>query len=72
MTEEDFNQYLQQPDTSTIPPTYLSEILSDEDFMKISIYITEPLNPNNNLNLSINKKISRIIFKIKKYYIICI
>ena len=29
-------------------------------------------NPNNNLDLSVNKRIPKIIFKIKKYYIICV
>ena len=38
--------------------------------METPIYTTEPLDPNNNLDSSINKKIFRIMFKIKKYYII--
>ena len=38
--------------------------------MKILTYIIKLLNLNNNSNSSIDKKIFRIIFKIKKYYII--
>ena len=72
ITEENFNQYLQRPDTPTIPSAYLSEIPSDKNFMKTPIQITEPLDTISNLDSSINEKTFRIIFKIKKYYIICI
>ena len=51
---------------------YLSEDLSDKNLIKISIHITELLDSNNDLDSSVNKKILRIIFKIKKYYIICV
>ena len=40
--------------------------------METSIYIMELQESNNNLDLSINKRIPKIIFKIKKYYIIYI
>ena len=40
--------------------------------METSIYITELQESNNNSDLLIDKRIFRIIFKIKKYYIIYI
>ena len=40
--------------------------------MEILTHTTEPQKSNNNLDSSVNKKTLRIIFKIKKYYIICI
>ena len=40
--------------------------------MKILIRIIELSDSISNLDLLINKRILRIIFKIKKYYIICI
>ena len=72
MTEKNFNQYLQQSDTSTISLVYSSEDLSDKDLIEISIYTIEPQKSNNNLDSLIDKKTPKIIFKIKKYYIICI
>ena len=51
---------------------YSSKKLLDKNLIKILIYITERLSSNNNLNLLINKRIFKIIFKIKKYYIIYI
>ena len=38
--------------------------------MKKPSYITEPLDSDSDLDSSINKRMLRIIFKIKKYYII--
>ena len=55
---------------STILPVYLSEDLSEENLIDISIYITESSDSYNNLNLLVDKRTPRIIFKIKKYYII--
>ena len=38
--------------------------------MKTSIYITEQLSSNSDLNLSIDQRMPRIMFKMKKYYTI--
>ena len=56
----------------TISPAYLSKIPSDKDFIKISIYITELVDLSSNSDSSIDKKMPKIIFKMKKYYIIYI
>ena len=57
---------------STISPTYSSEDSSNEDFIETPIHTIKLSNSTNNLDLLIDKKMSRIIFKIKKYYMICI
>ena len=72
MTEKNFNQYLQRSDTSTILPTYSSENPSDKDLIEIPTHIMEPQESSSDLDLSVNKETPRIIFKIKKYYIIYI
>ena len=72
ITEEDFNQYLQRSDTPTIPPACLSEDPSDEDFMKTPIYTTGSVDSDSNLDSSIDKEMPRIMFKMKKYYTICV
>ena len=56
----------------TILPIYLSKIPSDKDFIEILIHITESLDSNSNLDSLVDKKMPKIIFKIKKYYIICV
>ena len=56
----------------TIPPVYPQKKSLDKDFIGTSIYITEQQSSNNDSDSLINKKMSRIIFKIKKYYIIYI
>ena len=51
---------------------YLYKKLLDKDLdNKIYIYIIQEQESNNNFGLSINERISKIIFKIKEYYIIC-
>ena len=40
--------------------------------METSIYITKLSDSINNLDSLIDEKISKIIFKMKKYYVICI
>ena len=40
--------------------------------MKILIHTTELLDSDSNLDSSIDERILRIIFKMKKYYIICV
>ena len=57
---------------STISLVYLSEALSDKDFMETSIRTTELSDPISNLDSSIDKRTSRIMFKMKKYYMIYI
>ena len=49
----------------------LKELL-DKNLIRILIYITEQPNFNNNPDSLIDKEMPRIIFKIKKYYIIYI
>ena len=56
----------------TILSIYLSEIPSDKNFIKILIRITELLDLNSNSDLLIDEETPKIIFKIKKYYIIYI
>ena len=51
---------------------YPSEISSDKNFIKTPTHTAEPLDSNNNLDSSIDKKMPRIMFKIKKYYMICV
>ena len=72
MTEKDFNQYLQRPDTPTILPVCLSKDPSDKDLIETLTHTTEPQESSSNSDLSIDKRTPRIIFKMKKYYIICI
>ena len=55
-----------------LSPVYPSKDLSDKDLLETLIYITELMDSDSNLNLSVDKKTPRIIFKIKKYYIIFI
>ena len=55
-----------------ILPIYLSEDPSDKNLGDTSIYIMEQQSSDNNLDLSINKRTPKIIFKIKKYYIMYI
>ena len=56
----------------TILPIYSSEVLSDKNFIKISTYITELMDLSSDSNSSIDERTPRIIFKIKKYYVICV
>ena len=51
---------------------YLSKELLDKDFIGTLIYITEQQSSNSNLDLLIKKRTPRVVFKIKKYYIIYI
>ena len=55
-----------------ISPTYLSEDSSDKELIETPTHITEPQESNSNLDSLIDKGTLRIIFKIKKYYMICI
>ena len=48
---------------STMSPAYLSEDPSDEDLRDTSIHTMEQ---------QIDKEIPKIIFKIKKYYMVCV
>ena len=72
MTKKNFNQYLQRPNMPIILSIYLSEIPSDKNFIETLTYITELIDPSSNLNLSIDEKMPKIIFKMKKYYVIYI
>ena len=56
----------------TILLIYSLKKLLDKNLIKISIYIMEQSNSNSDSDLLINKRIPKIIFKIKKYYIIYI
>ena len=57
---------------STILLVYLQKKSLDKKLIKTSIYIIEQQSSNNNLDLFINKRISKIIFKKKEQYIIYI
>ena len=49
-----------------------SEDPLDKDFIKISTYIMESADLSSDLDSSVDKRMSKIIFKMKKYYIICV
>ena len=55
-----------------ISSVYSKKRFSDEDLTRTPTHITERQSSNNNSDLLINKKMSKIIFKIKKHYIIYI
>ena len=40
--------------------------------MRILIHITGPMDSSSDLDLLVDEKMSRIIFKIKKHYMICV
>ena len=55
-----------------IPSVCPQKKLSDENLMRIPTHITEQQISSNDLDLLIDKRTLRIIFKIKKYFIIYI
>ena len=63
---------MQRSNTPTILPRYLSKELLDKNLIEIPTHITESMDNSSDSDLSIDKKTSRIILKIKKYYVICI
>ena len=40
--------------------------------MRTPIHITGPIDSSSNLDSSVNERMPRIIFKMKKYYVICV
>ena len=57
---------------STILPRCSSEEPSDKDLMGIPIHTTRFIDSSSDLDLSVDKRTPRIIFKIKKHYVICV
>ena len=71
MAEEDFNWYLQWPDTPTIPPVCSYENVLDTDLgMDTPSETTEHQKFDSDSDLSMNERTPRIMFKMREHYII--